>query len=160
MGAPDGTWTIMGGLEDVDAAFRRIACATPQFTVITIADPDTCETVYFTLPGLNFGLNSAPLAFNRYPRIAVMLARRFLGICLDQFYDDFCICEPDFTRDSGQIHLATILQDLGLPLAAAKHKPMSCRFIFLGVEADFSTFGTTGQVTLGISQERGDRIAD
>jgi len=68
---------------------------------------------------------------------------------LDHFYYDFfCICEPNFTRDSGQIHLATILQDLGLPLAAAaKHKPMSCcRFIFLlGVEADFSTFGATGQ---------------
>jgi len=76
----------------------------------------------FTLPGLNFGLKSAPLAFNRYPRIAVMLARHFLGIYLDHFYDDFCICEPDFTRDSGQIHLATTLQALGLPLAAAKHK--------------------------------------
>jgi len=36
LGAPKGDWTMMGGLDDVDAAFRRIACATPQLTVITM----------------------------------------------------------------------------------------------------------------------------
>jgi len=128
--------------------------------VITIADPVSGETVYFTLPGLNFGLNSAPLASNRYPRIAVMLARRFLGICLDNFYDNFCVCEPDFTRDSGQRCLSLILKGLGLPLAESKHKPMRLVFTFHGVVADFSAFRESGWVTLGIAQERGDGIAD
>jgi hypothetical protein len=69
---------LCGGTEDIEAAYRRILAANPGATVFCLADPETGEPLFFWLPGLNFGLASAPVAFSRFPRLAVQLCRRVL----------------------------------------------------------------------------------
>jgi len=151
---------LHGGTDDIEAAYRRALSATPQFTPTALIDPDTGEVVYFTLPGLNFGLSSAPISFNRYPRLAVHLLRRVLAVPVTNFYDDFCTVEPAFTKGSGQKALWTVMEDFGLPLARQKHPPMATVFCFLGVEFDASRFASDGIFVARVSQERYDSIAD
>eukprot|EP00962_Isochrysis_galbana_P058556 scaffold31705_cov90-Isochrysis_galbana.AAC.1 len=61
---------LYGGTEDVEAAYRRILSAQPWATVFCLPDPASGEPVFFSLPGLNFGLASAPVSFSRFPRLA------------------------------------------------------------------------------------------
>eukprot|EP00962_Isochrysis_galbana_P047764 scaffold19689_cov81-Isochrysis_galbana.AAC.1 len=49
---------------------------------------------------------------------------------------------------------------IGLPLALDKHVPAATAFIFLGVRTDFGDIPTTGALTLGVTRERCDSIAD
>jgi len=57
-GAPLGKekWQLLGGTDDIEAAYRRAMCAMPQFTVVCVYNPETGEAEFFTLYGLNFGL--------------------------------------------------------------------------------------------------------
>jgi hypothetical protein len=87
---------LVGGTDDIEAAYRWVVSAYPQFGVVCLVDPETGEAVFFTMRGLNFGLASAPILFCRVPRPAVQLLRRVLGIAITYFYDDFCTIEPEF----------------------------------------------------------------
>ena len=49
---------------------------------------------YFVLPGHNFGLKSAPVAFNRAAACMSLCSNRLLGICCGHYYDDFLTLEP------------------------------------------------------------------
>jgi len=65
----------------VEAAYRRILSASPgATTVFCLPDPETGEPCFFTLPGLNFGLASAPVSFSRFPCLAMQLCRRVLAV--------------------------------------------------------------------------------
>ena len=52
------------------------------------------ETVFLTLPGLNFGLKSAVVSFNRFPLVAVRLLRELFGWTGGSYFDDFVTVEP------------------------------------------------------------------
>src|SRR6056297_2194301 len=110
--------------------------------------------------GLNFGLASAPTLFGRVPRLATQLLRRVLAVVVTSFYDDFCVCEPAFAGASGQEAFWDTMELFGLPLAVEKHVPPAERFIFLGVQADFAGLQRTGVMTLGVTPERQDDVAD
>mmetsp|Transcript_34929 Transcript_34929/g.111167 ORF Transcript_34929/g.111167 Transcript_34929/m.111167 type:complete len:219 (+) Transcript_34929:645-1301(+) len=52
-----------GSLDDIEAAYRRVPCASPSNTLhrvtvvcVCVADPISGEPFFFTLSGLNFGL--------------------------------------------------------------------------------------------------------
>jgi hypothetical protein len=95
LGADVATGSLLcGGTEDIEAAYRRILAANPGVTVFCLADPETGDPIFFWLPGLNFGLASAAVSFSRFPRLAVQLCRRVLGMAITHFYDDFCIVDP------------------------------------------------------------------
>jgi hypothetical protein len=81
-------------------------------------------------------------------------------MAITHFYNDFCIVDPAFCEKSAQETLQAVMVSIGLSLSAEKHVPMSERFTFLGVERDFSEFSDEGTVTLGISRERGESIAN
>lgn len=151
---------LRGGTEDVEAAYRRILSASPGATVFCLPDPETGEPCFFSLPGLNFGLASAPVSFSRFPRLAMQLCRRVLAVVLTHFYDDFCVIDPAAGGSSAQDALRAVMESIGLPLSSEKHVPMSERVSFLGVECDLSDFQKEGEVRLGISKERGESIAN
>jgi len=161
-GAPLGKeeWQLLGGTDDIEAAYRRAMCAMPQFTVVCVYNPKTGEAEFLTLYGLNFGLSSSPLSFNRFPRLITQLMRRVLAVPLTNFYDDFCTIDPALANGSGQKYLWAAMESTGMPLAEKKHVPMAPVFIFLGVQADFSALRSKRVVYLGVTQERTDSIAD
>eukprot|EP00962_Isochrysis_galbana_P010009 scaffold2775_cov90-Isochrysis_galbana.AAC.1 len=49
---------------------------------------------------------------------------------------------------------------VGLPLAEEKHTPPAACFLFLGVQADFSGLQRRGVMTLGVTPQRLDDVAD
>ena len=151
---------LRGGTDDIEAAYRRISTAWPQYTVVSQWDPVARRVVFFTLPGFNFGLVSAVHCFNRYPVMVTRAMRRLFGWAGTGYFDDFCTVEPVFARASGQTYLDKLMALLGIPLAAEKHVPMAPSFQFLGVVADLSRFARRGVVQLGVSRERAVRIAD
>jgi hypothetical protein len=114
--------------------------------------------------GLNFGLTSAPTLFSRVPRLAIQLLRRVLGIATTYFYDDFCTVNPEFACPrpdaSSQSCLRETMKMFGLPLAPEKHVTAGRSFIFLGVRTDFEGIPSTGTLTIGVTGERCDSIAD
>ena len=159
-GLGDPILLLRGGTDDIAAAYRMVPSAYPQFTVVCLADPDSGKARFFTMRGLNFGLASAPTLFGRVPRLATQLLRRVLAVVVTSFYDDFCVCEPAFAGASGQEAFWDTMELFGLPLAVEKHVPPAERFIFLGVQADFAGLQRTGVMTLGVTPERQDDVAD
>jgi hypothetical protein len=132
---------LVGGVNDIiEAVYRRVCSAYPQFGAVCAIDPLTGEPMFFTMGGLNSGLATAPVLFSRVPRLVVQLLRRVLGVAVTHFYDGFYTCEPRFAAanqaTSGQTLLWRAMVMAGLPLALEKHVPASPAFFFLGVRAD------------------------
>ena len=51
--------------DDVDSAYRRLACRNAEASVVALWSVKLGQVVYFTMPGHNFGLAAAVLSFNR-----------------------------------------------------------------------------------------------
>ena len=142
---PSG-WTMQGGTEDIEMAYRRCPSRTPQYTVVCLVDPATGLARFFFLPGMNFGLASAVNQFNRLPELIVTFLRRRCGVVVTHYFDDYCVAEPRAAGLSGQHLLRLIHRLVGMPLAKAKSVPMSIEFNFLGVVTDFRAMAHTGRV--------------
>ena len=160
MGLEGRGYELEGGTDDIESAYRRVMCAWPQFTVVAIWHPERRETVFLTLPGLNFGLKSAVVSFNRFPLVAVRLLRELFGWTGGSYFDDFVTVEPRFCEGSGQEVLGAVMELLGLPVSAEKHVPLASIFVFLGVETDFSRLQATHRVWLGVTAERQGRLRE
>ena len=143
-----GTWGMLGGTEDIEMAYRRCPCRTPRLTVVAQVNPDTGECAFFVVPGMNFGLSAAVNQFNRLPELVVAFLRRRCGISCTHYFDDYCVAEPDFAGRSGQAILSLIHALLGMPLAPSKSVSMRQHFVFLGVETDFRSFGSSRVILL------------
>ena len=151
---------LEGGTDDIESAYRRVMCAWPQYTVVAIWHPVRRETVFLTLPGLNFGLKSAVVSFNRFPLVAVRLLRELFGWTGGSYFDDFVTVEPRFCEGSGQMVLREVMEMLGLPVSAEKHMSMDSVFVFLGVQTDFSSLASSSMVWLGVTEERQRRLRE
>lgn len=77
------------------------------------------------LAGFNFGLVSAVCGYNRWPCLVVSAARAWLGCCVDSYFDDAFVGEPQLAEGSGQRALGKLAELLGTPFAPAKHQPRS-----------------------------------
>ena len=75
------------GMDDLEAAYRRVPNANPGYTVVAVWNPVDKRVVYFKLPGFNFGLVSAVVSFNRLPRFCCALTRQFFGVVCEHFFD-------------------------------------------------------------------------
>jgi hypothetical protein len=150
---PPSGWSMMLGTEDVQAAYRRIPCSQPQFTVFAQWDPTGRRVVFFRLQGFNFGLRSAVIAFNRVAEFITRAAARLFPLCVEHYFDDFAICEPSFAR-GGQELLVRFGELVGFPFSPAKSQKMAARATFLGVEHDFSTFGLNGALRCSVPAAR------
>ena len=59
-----GVEEVCGGTDDVATAYRKVVNGEPGYTVIALTDPSTGSVAFFEVPGFNFGLKSAVVAFN------------------------------------------------------------------------------------------------
>jgi hypothetical protein len=146
----DGAFAALGlprmplqhSTDDVDSAYRRMACGHPEATVVAIFDTKIGDVRYYTMNGFNFGLLSAVLAFNRHSQIVAMVARRFFGVCVAGYFDDYDITEPTFAGRTGKRVLRQLHVWLGMPLATGAKDvgPSANGNAFLGVISDLSRF--------------------
>ena len=133
MGKGVASADLVGGTDDIDSAYRRILCALPQYTVVALWHPVERRVVFSTLPGLNFGLQAAVVAFNRFPDLAVRLLRGIFAWTGTHYFDDFLTVEPRACAGSGQEVLREVMALLGLPVSPEKHVDAAATFVFLGV---------------------------
>ena len=136
----DGGWSMRGGTEDIELAYRQCPCRTPQYTAFVAVEPVSGEAFFFILPGLNFGLVAAVNQFNRLPELVVAFLRRRCGVVTTHYFDDYCVCEPSYAAGTGQDLLKSVHRLIGMPLSVEKHVSMRQQFVFLGVLVDFSHF--------------------
>ena len=66
---------IILGMDDLFAAYIRVPCSQPRFIVISVYDFHKKAVAYHDVFGMNFGLASAPVQFNRVPEFLVCVAR-------------------------------------------------------------------------------------
>ena len=154
----DVPWSMALGTDDVEAAYRRLPCATPQFSVVALLDPHTGMVAYFTVPGLCFGLTASVNQFNRLPELIVAACRRIFGLVNSHYVDDYPTCEPSYAKCSAQTTLRLLHSLIGIPLAPSKHVRMGCLTVFMGVTHDFSRFALYREVTMRPKEGRVEKI--
>ena len=149
-----GPFTMLLGTEDLEAAYRKVPVWQPEYTTVALKDPETGQLQFFIVPGHNFGLLSAVLNFNTVPEFTVHVARRMLGVCCSHFYDDFPVCEPDFSCHSSQQALVDLHKLLGFPLSGEKHVECAVENDYLGIHNDFSDMYAKGEAHVRVTDTR------
>jgi len=87
------------GLDDIDAAYRRVPTSEPQFTICAYFSPSAGRVVYHKVFGHNFGLVSSVLNFSRVPALFTAFLRRFFLCWVNHYVDDYL--EADVVQASG-----------------------------------------------------------
>ena len=88
---------------------------------------------------LNFGLVTAVLSFNTFSQLAACFGRRYFGLPVAAYFDDYDICEPLSTGRSPKRALNFIHELMGVPLSIGdKDVPSRPSNAFLGVITDLS----------------------
>ena len=141
-------WSMAGGTDDIEMAYRRCPVRTPQFVVAALVHPSYGSTFFFVLPGMAFGQTASVNQFNRLPELVVHFLRCRCGVPNTHYFDDYTVVEPSFAGLSGQDLLLLIHNGIGIPLSSEKHEPMSALFVFLGVVTDFTMFLAKRLVTM------------
>jgi hypothetical protein len=85
---------------------------------------------------------------------------RLVGLILANYFDDFCVIEPAFSK-AGHTHLRAFASLIRVPFGEAflgdgrskVHMAPSAEGAFLGVEHDFFTFASNGKVTSKVSDD-------
>jgi len=147
------------GTDDLKKAFRQIPCSQARFNIVAIWNPSKQRVEFFIIRGFPFGCLSSVLHFNRLPRFIVHLLRRFFGVCVTHFYDDYCVAEPASTAHSAQYCVRRVHEILGFVLDHGKHIRAAISNPFLGVITDFSSV-RKGIVIVRIQEERRAKIVD
>ena len=141
-------WSMAGGTDDIEMAYRRCPVRTPQFVVAALVDPSSGSTRFFVLPGMAFGQTASVNQFNRLPELVVHFLRCRCGVVNTHYFDDYAVVEPTFAGLTGQDLLLLVHRGIGIPLSSEKHEPMSDFFVFLGVATDFTKFAALRLISM------------
>ena len=148
---------MKSGTDDLKKAFRQIPCSQANYNIVAIWNPSKQRVEFFIIRGFPFGCLSSVLHFNRLPRFIVHLLRRFFGVCVTHFYDDYCVAEPASTAHSAQFCVRRVHEILRFALDSEKHVRAAISSSFLGVITDFSLV-KKGIVIVRIQEERRAKI--
>ena len=122
-------------IQDMWKAYAQIPCHPEQlrFMIVMVWHPDDKRWVYAESKGLLFGLTGAVLAFNRIPALMVALARRWLAIPVQNFFDDFRIMDIMGSGGSANKFFCIFVEEiLGFRMDPAKEQKPDGQAIFLG----------------------------
>jgi len=166
-----GRQELILGLEDLFAAYRRVPGTDGRFSVVAVYDFIRKELRYYDVFGLNFGLSSAPLQFNRVAEFLVTSCKCIFGACVQHYYDDFMIVdvagqpihdfdeltengEPRVWASSAQWALNKLCTEVGFGLEPNKHKNANTTNELLGVTCDLSAFKLKGAISFSPTEKR------
>ena len=86
LGMHDASWSMWLGTEDMEAAYRRVACLHPGYTVVAQWNPDAQRVEWIRIQGFNFGLKSAVIAYNRVAECITRGAVRLIPVCAAHYF--------------------------------------------------------------------------
>ena len=135
-----GKWKLTVATQDMKKAYRQIPIHQSQerWTVVMLWHPEWGKWVFAEAKGLLFGLAGAVLAFNRVPAFIVAVARRWLAIPVNSFFDDFRIFDIMKSKGSANRFFKLLLRDvLGWRRDPAKEQPPATAVTFLGNIEDY-----------------------
>ena len=130
--------------QDMWKAYRQIPCHENQlkFMTVMVWHPTQREWVFGESKGLLFGLTGAVLAFNRVPAFIVAVARRWLGIPVQNFFDDFRILDTARSKGSANRFFCILVEEiLGFIVDPKKEQLPDVRNVFLGNLEEYSVPG-------------------
>ena len=130
--------------QDMWKAYRQVPCHESQkaYMVVMVFHPTRKEWLYAEAKGLLFGLTGAVLAFNRIPAFIVAVARRWLAIPVQHYFDDFRIFDILKSKGSCNRFFCHLVQDiLGYRVDAAKEQLPNNAAVFLGNVEDYYPSG-------------------
>ena len=153
-----GISDILGGTDDVASAYRKVVNAEPEYTSVALTNPSTGKVSFFEVPGFNFGLKSAVVAFNSVMELTTAVLRRIYLVVCEHFYDDLVTCEPAFAGSSGQDSVWSFHDLISFSMAVRKHIPMAPVVRYLGCFSDFTGLARFGRVYLRVCPERRAKI--
>ena len=149
MGRPfAGKWKLTAATQDMKQAYRQVPIHASQerWTVVMLWLPQWRRWVFAEAKGLLFGLSGAVLAFNRIPAFIVAVARRWLAIPVNSFFDDFRIFDIQASGGSANKFFKLLLERiLGWTLDHEKEQPPATRITFLGNVEDYHPHGSDGR---------------
>ena len=135
--------TVVFSLDDQKSAYRQIPTRDPEMCIVCVYsfDRHNLGPRFVPIFGHNFGHTSSVCNYNRTPLLCCQIARHFLAIPQEAYFDDFNT--PDFKTtdkpDSGAAEgMHAIHSILGLLLERRKHQPPATANAFLGVITDVS----------------------
>ena len=153
-----GVSEVRGGTDDVASAYRKVVNAEPEYTPVALTDPSTGKIAFFEVPGFNFGLKSAVVAFNSVMELTTAVLRRVYLVVCEHFYDDLVTCEPEFTGSSGQDSIWSFHDLIYFSMAVRKHIPMAPVVRYFGCFSDFTGLARFGRVYLRVCPDRRAKI--
>ena len=148
----------MHGSEDTKKAFRRIPCRFPGLMVVCVFNPREMRPEYFFLPSFVFGCYAAVLGWNRVTALYTHCVRRLLAVPATGYVDDFQVGGPFYDQPSAQASFAPFIGMFGPGFDEAKHVTGEMPAVNLGVLSDFSQVPTRAVVTLGVTDERKEKL--
>ena len=145
-----------GATQDMTRAFRQLGVreADRGLHIVTVWSEEEGAWVFGELDGLAFGLGAAVLEFNRVPALICAVARRWLGIPVVNFYDDFRI--SDILASGGDANRAflELAEWLGPWLDQGKEQPPAQAITFLGTLEDASQVAAVDTIFLRALEKR------
>lgn len=149
------------GTNDLRAAYRRKPSKQPHYTVVAVYDYDAGDIKYLEVLGLNFGLLSAVVSFNRSPELFTSAARRLAWVLTEHYFDDNDTSEPSFAGDTGQECLVELCSDtfFGFEFDGDKDVMMDDSNEYLGVISDLSETHR-GIMRMDVSRKRRGKIKE
>ena len=129
-----GPPAVVQSTEDMTSAFRQVPVQDQRlrFSVVALWCPVSCQWLFSQLRGLRFGLKGAVLDFNRISAAVVAVSRRWLGIPILGFYDDFKITEFAASATSASQCFREFMSWFGFLLDPAKAQEPAASIVFLG----------------------------
>lgn len=146
------------GSDDCKKAFRRIPCRRPGLMVVCVFSPTAMRPEYFILPSFVFGYYSAVLGWNRVTALYTHCVRRLLAVPATGYYDDFQVGGPIYDQPSAQDSFGQLIDMFGPGFDDAKHVTHDKPAVNLGVLSDFSKVPSRAIVTLGVTEERKEKL--
>ena len=142
---------------DIEAAFRKILTATPQYFVVAEWDEELGEVVYTELFGCIFGGGAAVTYFNAVPAASCTAMRRLLVISVDHFFDDKNLVTFEQLAAIIMEVAKRFMEAIGWPIKASKTKPMARANTFQGVVSDLGPMHE-GYMQTYVTHNRKQRI--
>ena len=141
------SWLVLRiGTDDLPDAYRGLPVREEHLAYSVVAVYVGSAGWRFTvLHGLAYGLESAVVAFNRFPSLGIGVARRCALALGAAYFDDQLAMEVIADADVSQRGIQLVFQLMGAPPQPAKSFPPTANRHYLGTSvhtADFSHGGT------------------